>query len=360
MSSTRAFVFIALLLLATTAAAQSETYCTSYANVSTGDTMQFNLDNIAYHVVQNFITPDYAGITINGVSYTVYPNAAHTINQNTGAYVEMTQINYIPSIQSINFILCSAQQTTDTQYNFNLSANSYGDLYFASYGTKLDVIAQVPISQASTNFPTNVTISNVTTSTPPPPSGYVKLTALSASVTTSANTTLNITQSVPCYVTPKTVAVYALVSGSWVLVSGDTFNSTACTVTAPIPTSSAVGIFYSSSGSTTSTASSTSTTTAGASSTTTQPTSSIPTTVRTTTSTPTTSRYSTAYSTTRTSTLSTSIYTSPTSISIPPQTSVPANSVYQIPANWIRYAILGAIALLVVYLLYLILHKNTA
>jgi hypothetical protein len=220
--------------------AQPSTSCTSATNVSTQDVVGFTLNNVPYTVAQNFISPDYAGITINGTSYNVYPNVPVTLNSNSGAYVEATQINYLPIQHSIDFIVCSAPQGPSTFYAFNLSINNYGKLYFAYSGTTLTVT-----SNSLTNVWTNSTISNVTASTPQSSNGYSKILAFNVQVLNNAPTGVIIAQKVPCYLTSGTTFVYILNGNTWVQVTNPSFNSSACTVSAPIPQSSTVGIFYS-------------------------------------------------------------------------------------------------------------------
>ena len=367
----KAAILIFALFLAEIAGAQ--TYCTSQTNVTTGQMMSFSLGSVAYKVVQNYITPDNVGITINGSSYTLDPNSPKTINSNTGAYVELVKINYLPIQQSVNFIMCSAQQGPSTFYSFNLSDGTYGDPYFTYYGTKLIIDANLPISQALTNFPTNVTESNVTYSTPSPPSGYVKLTALDINIVTGTNATVNMTQDVPCYVTPSGIAVEELVKDSWVLVYGYTLNSTACTVTASMPNDPVVGIFYSSSATATSTAGSTSATTSATTiptttvmSTTTQPTTSsvYTTTLRSTStaSTSTTSVYTTTSLLTTTITISaTSVPSYTNQTAAPAQPKAPSSSttnLTQSQVDLLRYIVLAAMALSVIYLIYLFLPRK--
>ncbi len=374
-SSTGILMLIALMFLVTSAALQATTFCTSETNISTGQTLKLNLGNVGYTVVQNFITPNDAGVTVNGDSYTLNPIVPYTINKSTGSYVELAQINYIPIQPSVNLILCSAQQDADTQYDLNLSANQYGDAIFTHFGTRLIVSASLAVSQQFSSFPATVTIANVTGSTPSPPSGYVKLSALSINVSSSTSTMINMTQDVPCYVTPKTIAVYKLSGGLWNLISGFMLNSTSCKVTALIPSDPTVGIFYASSGSTASTTTQSTSSTSLPTSTLSSTTSSVPTTsIQQTTSTLNTTITTTKITSTtsgKTTSSTTTVPASGTTTQIPSYTTTISNfiqinassngsTIYQIPVDWIRDAILAAIALLVIYLIHLIIHRNPA
>lgn len=250
------------------AAANASTACTSFTNVSNQDILNFNLNNVNYNFVENYVTPDYAGFTINGASYNnVAPNSTISLSPSTGAYIEMPQINYLPIQKSINIIACSAPQSQNTYYNFNLSDNNYGDLYFAYFGTKV-----ILNSNSTAIVQSNVTIMNATASTPSPPSGFVKLAALNIVINTAAQTTLNVTQAVPCQLLGK-AAVYTL-AGEWVSIPNYRANPAACTISFLVPYGHIIGIFYYSPQQTTTSISTTSTTSTSTSTTSTASTSS--------------------------------------------------------------------------------------
>ena len=232
------WIAIASVFLICAAALNASTACTSFTNVSNQDILNFNLGNVSYNFVENYVTPDYAGFTINGASYNnVAPNSTIIISSSAGAYVDMPQINYLPIQKSINIILCSAPQGQDTYYNFNISDNSYGELYFTYFGTKL-----ILDSNSTASVRSNVTITNVTASTPSPPAGYVKLIALNIVINSAAPTTINVTQAVPCSLLGKSSA-YAL-AGGWISISNYRINSAACSVSFIVPYGHVIGIFY--------------------------------------------------------------------------------------------------------------------
>lgn len=252
------WIAIASVFLICAAALNASTACTSFTNVSNQDILNFNLGNVSYNFVENYVTPDYAGFTINGASYNnVAPNSTIIISSSAGAYVDMPQINYLPIQKSINIILCSAPQGQDTYYNFNISDNSYGDLYFTYFGAKV-----ILDSNSTASVRSNVTITNVTTSTPSPPPGYVKLIALNIVINSAAPTTLNVTQAVPCPLLGKSSA-YAL-AGDWVSISNYRINSAACTISFIVPYGHVIGIFYYSPQQTTTSISTSSTTSTSA------------------------------------------------------------------------------------------------
>ena len=255
------WIALAPIFLISAAALNASTACTSFTNVSNQDILNFNLSNVNYNFVENYVTPDYAGFTINGASYNnVAPNSTITLSSGTGAYIMILQINYLPIQKSINVIVCSAPQGQNTYYNFSISDNSYGDLYFTYFGTKL-----ILSSNSTASVRSNVTITNITTSTPSPPVGYVKLTALNIAVNSAAPTTLNVTQAGPCPIIGK-VSAYTL-AGTWVSIPNYRINPVACTISFFVPYGHIIGIFYYSPQQTTTFVSTASTTSASTSTT---------------------------------------------------------------------------------------------
>jgi hypothetical protein len=211
--------------------------------MSSGDVVGYSLNGVSYQVVENFISPEYAGVTVNGASYTLYPNAQMTINSSTGAYIELTQVNYLPVQHSVDLILCSGAQGPGTYYTFNISNNNYGYLYFNYVGAKLLVGSPSNIST-----PIRVSVSNVTATTPQSQYGYSKLVAFNNSITASAPVSISVTQALPCYVASDTSYAYILAGGSWVQGIGSSFNASSCEISFSAPRNSTIGIFYSSQG----------------------------------------------------------------------------------------------------------------
>lgn len=235
--------FVLLPLLASSSYAAQPTACTSATNMSSGEVLGYSLNGVSYQFVENFVSPEYAGVTVNGASYTLYPNAPMTINSGTGAYIELTQVNYLPVQHSVDLILCSGAQGPGTYYTFNISDNSYGYLYFDYVGAKLLVASPSNIST-----PIRVSVGNVTGTTPQSQYGYSKLVAFNSSVTTSAPVSFAITQTLPCYVASGALHAYILAGGSWSQGIGSIFNASSCELSFSMPENSTAGIFYSSQG----------------------------------------------------------------------------------------------------------------
>lgn len=256
-----AMVFIALMAFGVGCSYAQSTACTSATNISNQAVLRFDLGNIIYNFTENYITPDYAGITINGYSYSpVYPNTTTVISPDTGAYTEITQINYFPIQKSIDMILCSEPQASSTYYIFNVSDNNYGNLYFSYLGARLIVS-----SGSNSSAPVNATVINATGETPGAPDGYVKLTALHVEVSTSVQTQVNMVQAVPCSLSSGSVSAYTLQNNEWTQPQAlQPSTGSICSVELGVPDESTIGIFYYSPGATTTSISTSSTTSTAA------------------------------------------------------------------------------------------------
>lgn len=90
-------------------------YCTA-SNVTQYATFSAKLCNTTQiNVTENYITPIYAGVTINGKQYALYVgNVTQLSNVGPYYYVELVNISYLPIIQTIklNFTATQCPVTT--------------------------------------------------------------------------------------------------------------------------------------------------------------------------------------------------------------------------------------------------------
>ncbi len=92
----------------------------TYASYSNGDRMGYEIANFsqdnsetltvggtAFTVVENFITPTSAGVTVNGQSLTLSPGAPVQVLNTTGIayYVELSSVSYLPVLQTVALYL---------------------------------------------------------------------------------------------------------------------------------------------------------------------------------------------------------------------------------------------------------------
>lgn len=84
-------------------------YCTA-TNITQYATFSVNLCKTQINVTENYITPIYAGITINNRQYALYLNNK-TLLDNVGPYfyVELVNISYLPIIQTIRLNFSATQ-----------------------------------------------------------------------------------------------------------------------------------------------------------------------------------------------------------------------------------------------------------
>ncbi|MDE1832801.1 MAG: hypothetical protein KGH58_00065 [Candidatus Micrarchaeota archaeon] len=120
-----------------------------------------------------------------------------------------------------------------------ISRSSPGMVNVSSMGASLVVNAA---GQGTANV--NVTVSNVTASTPAAPNGLIKLVAFNVSA--NATTVSNITVNFPflCSWVHNVPTPYVLKNGTWMAVANYTANSTSCVLTFTIPKDPVVGIMH--------------------------------------------------------------------------------------------------------------------
>jgi len=83
------------------------------SNVSQYATLNDTVCGNEINVIENYITPIYAGVTINGRPYVLYPNAKVTL-KNIGQYyfVTLLNISYLPILHTIALNFSSSECTT--------------------------------------------------------------------------------------------------------------------------------------------------------------------------------------------------------------------------------------------------------
>lgn len=87
-----------------------DTTCTFLYNLTSPDSFEVNASGQNYlSGIVNYVTPDYAGLTINNNIYQMYPNKTYSINNTIEAFeVSLINLSYIPVEHSISLQFCSA------------------------------------------------------------------------------------------------------------------------------------------------------------------------------------------------------------------------------------------------------------
>jgi hypothetical protein len=80
--------------------------CYYISNIASLNTFRVSFSSEFINVTDNFITPNYTGATINGASYSLYPQYKVPITGAT-AYVILENISYVPILQTVALEICS-------------------------------------------------------------------------------------------------------------------------------------------------------------------------------------------------------------------------------------------------------------
>lgn len=176
-------------------------------------------------LTDNYITPNSTGITINSYQYTLDLNASQQLNLGKNCYVELTSVSYLPIQQTVTLQLYNTSTINTTALLNALIANG-----ISLHLSPLGLISNVSPSEVAPLL--NVT--NVNSSSPLPPSNFIKLGAFNVTLSNTLNpTALVINATVKCGY--STVAPFILINDTWKPINPSLYNSTACTVTFVMP-----------------------------------------------------------------------------------------------------------------------------
>jgi hypothetical protein len=205
------------------------TNLTNGYNVSTVtqlDTFSLALCGTTLQVTENYISPTEAGVTINGQQYILTPNGATPIiGEQNGCTVNLLNISYIPIQQTIKL-----QFTQSTPLLSNLpAANTISQLNVSFAIGPKDVI-----KVNAGNYSSLVYIKRVQVTPQGAPTGYTVFSVFNISVNSTLNvSTISFTESYECGLT--NLQPFIIQNGTWTKVNASSTNTTACTITFPIP-----------------------------------------------------------------------------------------------------------------------------
>lgn len=83
-------------------------------NISTDSVTTLIIGNHTLKFTQNYITPSGAGATINNVSYNLTLGQPAAIQGQNGVYLELTRVNYIPRLHTVDLDIYQNVTTTTT------------------------------------------------------------------------------------------------------------------------------------------------------------------------------------------------------------------------------------------------------
>lgn len=177
-------------------------------------------------VTDNYISPNSTGVTVGTNQYALTVGTPQQLaNLGSSCYIELTNVSYLPILQTVTLQLYNASAVNKTSALKSLLANGIS-LNISSIGT-------ISNAQPASLAPL-ITVKDATNSTPAAPTNFTKIEALNISVTSLINsTTLAVTASVKCGY--PNVVPFILDHGIWKTVTPSTYNAAACTVTFVIP-----------------------------------------------------------------------------------------------------------------------------
>ncbi|MDE1871700.1 MAG: hypothetical protein KGI06_05685 [Candidatus Micrarchaeota archaeon] len=189
------------------------------SNMGQLDTVKVTLRNETVSIIENYITPTSAGLTINGnSSYVLNDSNFYRISSisNYTTYIRLLNISYIPIKQTITVYLYynysgTVAPSNVTQLNVSVSLQN------------LTVVNVTPVSDAN-----EVSIENLTLATPMPPKHFVKISSFGVNVDSSTINSLTVTVDYPCGINTKSITPFELENSTWVKINPFYVNSTAC------------------------------------------------------------------------------------------------------------------------------------
>jgi hypothetical protein len=98
-------------------------------------------------------------------------------------------------------------------------------------------------TSSSALIPVSTELSNITSNQLPKIKNYSEISALDLNASTSANLTINVTESYPCNIPSARIKPFELENGTWVPISPFTTNASSCKVLFAIPKDPAFGLF---------------------------------------------------------------------------------------------------------------------
>lgn len=226
------------------------------------NTFNVTICNQTLHATENFITPNYAGVTINGGSYALYPNVTTQLHGlPPQCYVRLTGISYIPLQQTIQLLFITNVKTIknvsgiSARLNITLNATIPSTIDYVNANELITFNSGLPPF-----YTANVSITNATYTTPAPQSGYIKLVAVNVSTGSGVIRGLNISEGYSCTLPGGSIAPYQLQNGTWVKIARYNVSPSACRIAYDAPINATIALMQTIS-LTTSTTQTTSTTT---------------------------------------------------------------------------------------------------
>jgi len=216
----------------------SNGYNVSNITVLSPFTLVFNGSTLNIHI--NYMTPNSTALSINNSAYGLFLNIPQLVHQSatTNIYADLVRANYYTKPQSVTVLFYASPRPKQATLN---------STYQIPGGTPLDVkvdkINTTVILKSVTAISVRLVIWNITNSTAPP-TNYTSLLALNTTVTAYQKMNVSLSVAYACSILPGAATPFEQASdGTWVAINQYAINSSACTITFPIPEKSIVGLF---------------------------------------------------------------------------------------------------------------------
>ena len=212
-------------------------------------------EELPYSITVNYITPTTAGITVNGVPYTMYLGQFQRLGS---SYIGLTYLSYLPIEQTVNMDLLSLFPVNSA----TLSTTSILTTIFAPNTTTILPITILPITSPGsvnamvvvvnatptvpavvnftssnatfefyamlgTNGKISVNIENIKKSIVTPQGAY---TISAVNITSEQLSRIEEIFKYPCGINSSTLTPYVVSDGTWHKISSYTINKPSCTI----------------------------------------------------------------------------------------------------------------------------------
>ncbi len=128
-------------------------------NSSTSDSDSIYINGEYLYFVQNFITPNESGVTVDNTSYYLYLNRPVALVQGNNSYLVLYQINYIPRLHTADFNIYENQPpsttttTATTTSTTMVPTTSKTTTILPTTATSTAAVASTTVAQSSGSSP---------------------------------------------------------------------------------------------------------------------------------------------------------------------------------------------------------------
>ena len=216
-------------------------YCVDISNFTHYETQKVDVVNTSFSVLENYITPTTAGVSVNG---TIYELTLRT-PQYLGTYhgrnysIELLNLSYLPIIDTITVSLCGSAPAPSgpayTQINITTNKSSYtGSFNLSQYVTLnlhvngLGLSAKIT-SNSSTGDERKVNVTKYIGG--PAVAGYDELTGFNITIMPSTYTTAHVVLlGYQCGNGTSGIEILQLKNGAWVPATGYSLDAVTCQI----------------------------------------------------------------------------------------------------------------------------------